>query len=87
MTDGWDADEEADLALFCDMGQPIIRKGLKSLPPGCQATRQLGISREGSNSLPAHLSRSAVMPSSQSAAPLPVPGVRCSCHSCHTIDS
>ena len=80
-TDSWDADEEADLALLSDMGQPIIRKGLKSLPPGFQAPGQMGISREGSTSLPAHLNRSAVMPSSGSAAPSPAPGVHCSCHS------
>ena len=81
VTDSWDADEEADLALLSDMGQPINRKGLKSLPPGFQAPGQMGISREGSTSLPAHLNRSAVMPSSESAGPSPAPGVHCSCHS------
>ena len=81
MTDGWDDDEEADLALFSDIGQPIIRKGLKSLPPGLQPPCQLGISREGSTSLPAHLDRSTVMPCSENAAPSPPPGVRCSYHS------
>ena len=73
----WDMDEEADLALFSDLGQPAARKGLKSLPPRFQASSQLGISREGSTSLPAHLDRSAVVPSPESASPLPAPGVHC----------
>ncbi|CAK0731975.1 hypothetical protein CVIRNUC_000068 [Coccomyxa viridis] len=74
VTDGWADDKEADLALFSEIGQPMIRKGLKSLPPGFQAPRQLGISREGSTSLPAHLTRSAVVPCSESPAPSPAPG-------------
>ena len=77
----WALDEEADLALFSDMGQPVARKGLKSLPPRLQASWQPGISREGSTSLPAHLHRSALGPASESAAPSPAPGVRCCCHS------
>ena len=81
VTDGWADDKEADLALFSEIGQPMIRKGLKSLPPGFQAPRQLGISREGSTSLPAHLTRSAVVPCSESPAPSPAPGVLCSCYS------
>lgn len=81
MPDGWADDEEADLALFSEIGQPMIRKGLKALPPGFQAPHQPGISREGSTSLPAHLTRSAVVPCSESAAPSPAPGVHCSFHS------
>ena len=79
--DDWGRDEEADLALFSDMGQPLVRGGLKSLPPHFQAPRQLGISPEGSTSLPAHLHRSAVAPGSESAIPSPAPGVHCSHHS------
>ena len=76
--DGWDGDEEAALAPLSDMGQPIIRKGLKSLPPmfsSDMAPRQLVIGREGSNSLPLHLDCNPVVPGSESAAPLPTTGV------------
>ena len=78
MIDGWDGDQEADLALLSDMGQPIIRKGLKSLPPmsfSDIAPQQLGISREGSISLPLQLDCNADVPGSESVAPLPTSGV------------
>ena len=75
--DSWDMDEEADLALFSDPGQPVARKGLKSLPPRFQASPQLGMSREGSTSLPAQFDRSTVVPRTESASHLPAPGVHC----------